>query len=222
MNSKIQFIPKGMNRGWQVLVNGQPYAGHVEMLQLDNPSYGTLTYGKNPAGNYDSWAFHEVGGGGSVIIPFVLIQNEIWIGVVQQVRPLQSAQPVLNVPRGFLDPNEKHFEAAVRETDEEVGFSQGSRIFQLPGKPVNPNSAFFETWGKDEGVEFFAIEILHDEIQPGEGETWIVKPGILKPVDKAAEGILKSIFIPWGQAALLGDAFTRCGVVALLVKVLKN
>lgn len=212
-------IPQGMTRGWQVLINGQPYDGKVETLQVTNSRYGLLTYGKNPAGMYDSWAFHEIGGGGAVIVPFILIQGEIWIGVVQQIRLFQSGTPVLNVPRGFLDPNEKHFEAAVRETEEETGFSQGSRVFQLPGEPLNPNSAFFETWGDGEGVKFFAVEILQSEIEPGEGDTYVFKPGVLNPVNKTAEGILKSVFIPWRKAALLGDSFTRCGVVALLAQI---
>jgi hypothetical protein len=84
-----------------------------KMAVLVNDKIGQVTYGKSPSGEYDQWAYHEAGGGGSAIIPFSIVKDQIYIGVVTQSRPFQSNKPVANTPRGFMDPNTSHFQTAL-------------------------------------------------------------------------------------------------------------
>lgn len=208
----LEPILEGMARGWSLLVNDSPVPS-VSMLELRHPRYGTLFYGKSPSGNYDQWSFHEAGGGGSVTVPFALINGALYIGVVRQPRPLQDRNnAVLNVPRGFLDPGETHFQAAERESEEELGIPA---TFRLPGDPANPNSTFFETWGEGEGVRFFGLEV-NQNFLVAENDEYLLNPRLVKPVSKPAEGIMGARFISWQKAALLGDMFTRAGVASLI------
>ncbi|MCH7641427.1 NUDIX domain-containing protein [Patescibacteria group bacterium] len=201
-----------MKKGWSLLVNGNPVQD-VAQLVLFHPKFGALYYGKSPSGNYDQWSFHEIGGGGSVTVPFVLVEGALYIGTVSQPRPLQDTSgPVPNLPRGFLDPGESHFEAAKRETEEELGITATS--FELPGEPTNPNSAFFETWGEGEGARFFGLEFGENMVK-AKGEGYVLDEGLVSPVSKSAEGIMSAGFIPWQKAALVGDIFTIAGVARL-------
>jgi len=209
----LELIPEGIERGWSLLVNGKPVPD-VNQLVLFNPEYGAIYYGKSPSGNYDTWSFHETGGGGSVTIPFVLVEGALYIGTVSQPRPLQDQSgPVPNVVRGFLDPDESHFEASARETEEELGITASS--FELPGEPTNPNSTFFETWGEGEGVRFFGLELDQGSVKAN-GDEYMLDENLIKPISESAEGIMGASFIPWQQAALVGDMFTRAGVISLV------
>ena len=125
IDNLLPAIPADKKRGWEVKINGQTVA---DVRELDITSkLGHLRYAWNPAG-YDQWAFEELGGGGSVIVPFCRMSDQILIGVVAQKRSFQAEEPVLNMPRGFMDPNENHFKTAVRESGEEIGCrSSGSR-----------------------------------------------------------------------------------------------
>src|SRR3989344_1136046 len=127
-------------RGWKLELNGEPVE-NVSGLRLHNDRFGTLEYGATPAG-YDSWCFEEVGGGGSVIVPyFVDPSGMIYIGLVTQDRYTMGGK-VENLPRGFLKGEETHFQAAQREADEEFRFNLADRFSELfPQTPTNWNSA---------------------------------------------------------------------------------
>jgi len=204
-------------RGWRAEVNGQ-LLERVNMIVLENPRFGRLTYGLTPGG-WDGWSFSEIGGGGAVTVPFCQFGANLLVGVLEQNRPNQGGM-VLNVPRGFLEPGEKHFEAAIREASEELGMSDaqiGERIFRLDGRPMNPNSAFFETIGDDTGVKFYAFKVCEGEILK-EGDNYTLNPTVLKAVSKAAQGMMKCRFIYWQEAVQLGDMFTVAAVARLLAR----
>ena len=208
----LEPIPEGMTRGWSLFVDGTPVPS-LSMFELRHSRYGSLFYGKSPSGNYDQWSFHEAGGGGSVTVPFALVEGSLYIGTVRQPRPLQDRlNSILNVPRGFLDPGETHFQAAERESVEELGIKA---TFQLPGDPGNPNSTFFETWGEGEGIRFFGLEV-NQNILVVENDEYLLNPQMITPVSKSAEGIMGARFISWQKAAMLGDLFTRGGVATLI------
>lgn len=213
-STKIEKLNDGIKPGWKLLVDDQVVKVD-RMAVLINDKLGTLTYGKSPSGEYDQWAFHETGGGGSVIIPYSIVDNRLLIGVVTQVRPLQSGEPVANVSRGFMDPDKSHFQAASSELAEEMGLN--IPVIDLGGEGGNPNSAFFETWGENEGVKFWAVKVPADKLVAGEGE-YGFKPGVVKPMegDKMAERILGSKFIPLAEAGKLGDMMTLSAITRLL------
>lgn len=207
-----------LERGWSVYLNGE-LVKNVSELTIENPNIGKLGYGDK--GGYDGVNFHEIGGGGSVIIPFVEYARGTLIGVVEQKRPNQGGI-VLNVPRGFLNPGEKHFEAAIRETKEETEFKKPEdRFFPIKGSPVNPNSAFFVTANDGEGVKFFGLKIFPEEVTNNNGEVVFRKEHI-KPVSRAAEGIVKCKFIPYEDVIMLSDAFSIVGATRLLAHLTRN
>ncbi|KYF77089.1 hypothetical protein BE20_07160 [Sorangium cellulosum] len=205
-------------RRWCVAVNGEQQTD-VLYLVLDHPSFGTLTYGLT-AGGHDGWTFHERGGGGSVILPFCRSQGELIVGLVEQERPLQGKR-VLNAPRGFLECAEGHAVAAARELMEEMGFDAAAlALTRLPGAPANPNSTFFETLGPGEGVHFFALEIPETLLTEDRGHRTFVASVIATDQgarrSRLAEQIGAAVFIPWYEAAMLGDMFTNAAVARLL------
>lgn len=194
-------------------LNGQ-VVQHVSSLQIENPKFGVVSYGLTPPG-YDGWSFKELGGGGSVIVPYAQIDGRLYIGVVEEARHNQGGK-VLNVPRGFLDPGESHFNAAIRETEEEMGYTSGMAPFELEGIPMNPNSAFFETPWKGEGVRVFALPVRAEELERVEN-VYRFRPGVLSSnqaskTAKLAERILGSRFVSYVHAVRLGDMFTVAAV----------
>ncbi len=206
-------------RDWKVEVNGQPVA-EVSRVSISNPEFGILEYGNDPAG-YDRWGFHGNGGGGSVVVPYSLIEGELHIGVVEQVRVNQGGA-VLNVPRGFLHAGESHFRAARREFTEETGHTpQKNDVFRFEGRPMNPNSAFFETIGPDEGVQAFGLRIHQEVLERRLDGGYRFRPGMLETAPasrdaKLAEQILGCRFVKASDALQLGDMFTVAGVGRLL------
>jgi len=51
---------------------------------------------------------------------------------------------------------------------------------------------------------------------------YLLDPKQVVPVSKSAEGIMDAKFIPWQNAALLGDLFTRAGVTSLLTHLVSE
>lgn len=207
-------------RSWRVFVDGSELL-RVREVAIDHPRLGTLHYGWTPNG-YDGWSFHEEGGGGAVTLPFVRWQGRIFVGLVEQSRPYQGGL-VLNAPRGFLDPGERHSEAAARELHEETGMSTSlGRLVALPGDPANPNSTFFETWGDREGCRFFALEMSPQGFSTDGAELRLAESMLDAPAvarAKVEEQILRARFVPWVRAAQVGDMFTNTAVARLIAWV---
>lgn len=198
-------------RGWQLVLNGRGIE-QVSSLYLYNERFGLFKYGAHPAG-YDTWGFHEIGGGGAVTVPYCIQNGRLYVGIVFEDR-IFAGGLVQNVPRGFLDPGEKHFEAAVRETMEETGFTPESRIYQLSGEKVNPNSTFFVT-NENEGVKFYAFNVSSSELEYVDTRLKF-SSRVLTPLSKGAQKIFKSVFIHWQEAMELSDGFTRAIVGTLI------
>jgi ADP-ribose pyrophosphatase YjhB (NUDIX family) len=217
--SLITPIPadKQDKRGWSVSLNGAPIP-QVTELTISNPKFGVVAYGLTSPG-YDGWSFHEIGGGGSVIVPYASIEKQLYIGVLEQARHNQGGK-ILNVPRGFLDPGESHFEAAKREFTEEVGVNAPVNVVSLPGEPMNPNSAFFETPEPEEGVKCFSVHFHSAQLEKSETgyrfRDGVVKPNAESKAAKLAEQILGCRFIPYAKALQLGDMFTVAAVGRLI------
>ena len=131
---------------------------------------------------------------------------------------------VWNLPRGGLDGNEIHFEAAKREAGEELRFNLAERFTELPGLPTNSDSAFFVTLGDDQGVRFFGLEIKSSEVELAEidGTAYKLRDNVLKPVSKGGELIFSSSFVPYISALQSRDMFTVAGIGRLLPTVMSK
>ncbi len=226
---------QGKKLGWNVKVDGgydtvtdHPFISQVEL----SSQYGVLRYGMTPGG-YDGWSFHEVGGGGTVILPYAVVNGQPYVGLLHEKRHNQGGM-VWNCPRGFLNSaTENHFEAAQRELAEEL-FTEHSldvtktKVEPLDGEPGNCNSAFFETPSAGEGLKYFAAKFHPAVLQDDGNGGYVFKTGFLQPdskLDAAQKGmgekILKSRFVHWKEAARVSDLFTNAAVARLLAKLAK-
>lgn len=224
--NKTRPLPAGgpVQRRWRLTVNGVNVTD-VRHMTLSHPDFGVLAYGLTPGG-YDGWTFHEVGGGGSVVLPYCAADDHVLVGLVEQSRPLQGGT-VLNAPRGFVDRGELYEAAARRELLEEMGLDVAPDALQpLPGQPANPNSAFFET-ARDEGVRFFSVCLEHSMLRRDDGDSWALVPGVIRDDasgrhSRLRERIRGARFLPWYEAAGLGDMFTNAAVARLLASLRKG
>jgi hypothetical protein len=139
----------------------------TSILKSVHPKLGVeISYGQGPDG-YDQWVIKEVNGGGSVIIPYLYINGELYVGANRQKRSLTGGL-VTEVPRGFSLPHETHLETAKREFQEEAGVIRplAERVKSLSGKPINPNSTYFQANPrKCEGVKLFGVKIEANEVE---------------------------------------------------------
>ena len=206
-------LAEGAKAGWKLFVDGQEVsAKEMELVS----KFGTVRWGATPLG-YDQWGFEESGGGGSVLVPFAEVDGEPWVGLVEQRRDFQSDNPVLNLPRGFLDPGANHFTTAVQELEEEFSSGAKARIFPLHGQPGNPNATFFFTRGEGLGVKYFGVRFHPRELViDQEHHCYMLAKDVLKPTSAQAEKIMGSRFVCWTAAAFLTDQFSNAGVARLL------
>lgn len=198
---------------WTLSIDGEKLSLPPAQLCLSSP-FGTLLYGLGPAG-YPTWSFQEVGSGGSVVIPYLLEERELFIGVVEQYRPNQGGV-VFNLVRGFVEPGKDHIETARAELAEETGLiNWDQRLVALDGPGLNPNSTFFVTLGAEAGVRYFALRVFPEEIE-GQGPRRRFKTGLQRPLKHQLEQIYGAVFLPWTEAATLQDGYTAAGVARLL------
>ena len=208
---------------WRLYINGKPVdMSNVRHVALKS-QFGVINFGADEKLGYNSVAFEETGRGGAIIVPFVCLNgrqvvrpdqphDSLLVGVIEQYRNKQGGM-VLNVPRGFVQEGEEHDETATRELVEETGL-QG-RPFLLPGHPLNPNSAFFET-GADGGCKVYGFCLTADQVEID--ITGVVFPITDElPADKTGELIGKCRFIPIAEALRLGDMFSVAGAARLLL-----
>lgn len=223
LNATILPSKTGSVWGWELYINGEK----VDMSEVQHiaikSKFGTVNFGTEAASGYNMFSYREVGLGGSVTIPFVLLNNggeivehisqavDILVGVVEQNRPKQGGQ-VQNCPRGFLSSEkETHQEAADRELHQETGFK--GNTFELPGRPMNCNSALVET-DQDGGVRFFAIQMSGKDLAMVGGKLELPETQESIP-EKTAEMIGKCQFISIWEAIQLGDGFTNVAAARL-------
>lgn len=170
-NDLLKLVDDPSRQGWKTNVWSETHEisedkSEVVFLTSHQARLGVdVTYGLGPDG-YDQWVIREPHGGGSVIVPYLWIDGELYVGANRQKRSLTGGL-VTEVPRGFALPTETHEEAARREFAEETGATKPlvERVKSLSGKPTNPNTAFFQANArKGEGVKLFGVEINQSEV----------------------------------------------------------
>ena len=211
-------IPSDKKRGWNLTLNGEQVTD-VETLEITNAGMGIkLSYGQRLEG-FDGFIIREPNGGGSVTIPYFVDEKTgiLFVGLIEENRAYGGGS-VLNVPRGFAEPGETHFGAAVRELGEETGVQAfANRVEILPGDKLNPNSTFFvANPAKNEGVGLFAYRFNKSELEKSGEYSYRIAADV-KPETKMGERIGKCTFVPIRQAALVADGFTMATITRLLL-----
>lgn len=216
----LKALPVGANPGWELEVDGQKVPARE--ASLVNPKFGEVRFGAAPIGGYGTWGFEEVGGGGSVLVPYFEDENGVlWIGLVRQPRPFMSTEPVWNLPRGFLTVGENHFKSAIIEAGEEMGLNEAQRVQLLRGAPGNPNSTFFVTLGTNpdgspKGLKFYVVQFYLGEVEQNDAGAYQLKAGVVVPLTPSAEKIMGMTFMPWHKAMQLPCLLTVAGIGRLL------
>lgn len=204
------------SRTWTVKINNNILTD-IFLLEIEDPRFGQVTYGLSKAG-HDGWSFRDVGG--AVTIPFSIIEKQLFVGVVKQLRHNQGGY-VWNIPRGFIDFGETLDSTASRELFEESGYkADKNRVIKLEGEAGNCNSSFFETPDDSNAVHFFAVEIDPNELIESDLGFRIrpesIENGEADKKSRAAEMIDETRLIPWQEAARLGDMFSNASIARLL------
>jgi len=222
--TKLGSLRDVKQRGWALLFKmsdgefREVELAEVAQVLLHNPKFGTLIYGQAPGGKpWDQWSFHENGGGGSCTIPYFFTEGVLYIGMLKQHRPLQSDEPVWNIPRGFLQGGD-HGETAQAEFQEETGILQRLDFSLLEGAGVDPNSAFFETWVKDEGVRFFRVCFPESLLLRDEKTGYYVLKSGVKPLAQTESFFGGLTFLPLSEASMVGDAFSLAAIGRLVAQ----
>ncbi len=212
-NDSIYPIPKGMERVWQVFIDGQK-VDHYSHLAAKS-QYGLMNIGLSlDKGQYVT--LQEADSSGAVIIPFVIIQNEklvylnklnkknnylVYAGLIRQWR-LRQGGWVWNVPRGYANLGENSKKTAARELMEETGLA--GKLFLLPGQPLNPNSTYFET-GHNGGVIIYAINLGPDLADWQNNKVTLRH----RPRPTGIDETIKACrFFPLARLSQLGDMFS--------------
>lgn len=211
----LAVIAPEQKRGWKVVVEFLDGTSRddVAAVEMTNPRIGQVVYGWNPAG-YDQFMVLENGGGGSVTVPYALIDGQLYVGGVFQNRPNMGGVKLCAIG-GFLKSDESHFVAAGREASEEVGFTEPATLL-LTGEPGCWNRALSVTNETDEGTHFYGLGLDPKCLAPAEEGTYAIDPQILKPVSKSAESIVKARLVHWKIAARVADQFLNAAVARLI------
>lgn len=173
-----------------------------------NPGFNTgIVYGECDMGAFQYDAVEFLDGGGSVCLPFIVIEGEVWVGVLTQNRPLAGGN-IKNCPRGFKKLDEEALETARRELSEELIGLESAEIIEMPGKKVNMNTAFSDTVNGG-SISFTALNIPESAIEYKEGIP-AFKDFIAVPKKSNAEKILSCELITIWEALEL-----ECGMTAL-------
>lgn len=175
----------------------------VAHLVISNPDYGEFHYCRALAGNYSTVQWLDKGG--SVIVLYTLIADQLYIGLMTQDRVTQVRnKKVYEVPRGFREADEDPLTTAKRELLEEVGLpiNEGDII---PIGVGNPNNTFAIGCS----LKYFAgfvnpgwVQLIEDthhyQLLPH-----VLKDNVQKKHARLKEGIECTEFVPYSEVAQL-------------------
>lgn len=150
-----------INQGWEMsMVSGEP-------IRFTNPRYGTLEIGMTAGGKYDTWRWHQNGGGGVLVVPWTRRDGEIYVMAWENPREnLIGDEPDIEMTGGFLNGTEPVFTGAMREAFEETGVMPNSDDLEhCSGRLYTDNRAFGGLKGEHEGNHAFQFELSDAQIE---------------------------------------------------------
>lgn len=174
---------------------------------------------------YDGWCFTEFGGGGVAMVPYAIINEELWVFTTMQYRFL-IGHAVDGFPRGYRPEGvEPHTHAMVEAMEEFFGTSApGTTLhepFPLAGNPVYGASHICDYRPLPNephpGGHQFAIQIGEDcfeEHLDKEGRP-ILKKDVFRPSDKL-EALNQGKALRWWEAAECSESVITTSVLRLM------
>jgi 8-oxo-dGTP pyrophosphatase MutT (NUDIX family) len=175
---------------WKVLLNGEEVTDVTSLAVINEPmGIGFFYGGSMTGGPYNQG--HLYNRGGAVVAIVVRKGREIFVAALEQMRPLQSDELVLEFPRGQSRLGESGSETALRELREETGIGPESIIVTRWLGSGNPDNALI----LGENVQFFSVEILETDVD------WVsmrIREDAFQPEaeSRLVEGIKNSTIMP--------------------------
>lgn len=172
--------------------------------------FGVLTYGLRQEG-YDGWVFEEIGGGGSVTLPFFQKDGQLYVGLLTENRANMGGE-CLCIMGGFVNIDEDHKQTQIREAEEESGLKTGIAM-ALDGLPMNSNRAFFVADPrKNKGIHAYVFQIEGSVVQKKHDHYILEEKGLgFHPKAK------NLIFLPWQEAIIKSADVIAVAVIGRLV-----
>lgn len=213
MSDLIKPIPRGQQHDWEVRVDGRVVP--AQEVRITSAKFDGLAWGLRPEGTV-GWMWRELGGGGSGIVPYAVIEGKLHIGMVEQDRAGCGGK-TWNIPRGFLGSDQTHLVAARQELFEEVGYiNPRDRLRELNARNANPNSTFFDTSSGD-GFVFFEFKVFDYELEPDGNGSYRFRDHTIQAESTMGERITQGRFFLWQVVARAADMFSNAGFARLLV-----
>lgn len=129
-----------------------------------NSRFGQLEVGMVPGKSWDQWLFHEIAGGGSLVIGYTGEGIDLQVMMLRANRfNLVGAQDDWELPGGFVDDGETKLVTAIREGLEET--DQLTNPKPVPGRGYVGNRAFFQLESEDEGTSVFAFQLTPEQVK---------------------------------------------------------
>ncbi|CAN5424234.1 hypothetical protein BH09PAT4_BH09PAT4_02990 [soil metagenome] len=148
--------PADTKPGWVVVNEGHHY--------VVNGRFGQLEIGMVPGKSWDQWLFHEIGGGGSLVIGYTKQNDQIMVMMLRANRfNLVGEQDDWETPGGFVEEGETKLAAGIRETFEET--DQLALPVPVAGRNYASNRAFNKLNGENEGTSVFAFELSDEQVE---------------------------------------------------------
>lgn len=164
---------------------------HDHVVGFKNEFMGmAVVYCKSPAGSYNQVVFYNRGG--SVIVPTVEHNGELYFLALVQKRPLVQEDPIFEFPRGQALLGEKSVDTARRELLEESGLQVDEGDLIHLGR-ANPDSAL--VMGANVHAWWLRLSAAH--VQEGRyGQPQLRPDFVANPESKLAENIRKAVLVP--------------------------
>lgn len=198
-------VPASISRDWTITVNGERVDAASACI---SSQFGRWHYGLHPHG-YDTCWFEEPNGGGVITIPYSVIDNEIWVGLIIEHRPNMGGRRLCAIG-GYIDPGEHPDFAAAREMAEEVALSDQPPT-ALPGPAANPNRAvYIADAERGQGCHFYCLSVAAESLQPERDSCrrWVA------PESAEMDSVL---FYHWREAIVrTADSLALAGIARLL------
>ncbi len=125
-----------------------PGWGAIEDGGIENPNIARVSHvvicKDNGTPIYDQIMIEEKPG--SIVLPYDTSTGRVRVGLVLQERPI-SGKYLIEVPRGFGNPDEDALQTAYRELFEETGLDESSIAspLEIIGSRLNPNTTYWRT-----------------------------------------------------------------------------